>query len=177
MIKELTRGDSYFWVVPPFTASDGTQLDALNADLTVFFVGPVKSSVTAKKEFDKWKVVIDPVTSEKLTPGLYAVSYRFTRSDFRQTIRIGRFQVLPSIDDAEDGHDPRTLAEKALEESEKALAKYNASGQRVQSYTINGRSMTFSSAAEILGIIEYWRRRVQAEKGRGKPQILWINFR
>ena len=176
MIKELTKGDSATWVVPPFKAADGSSMDAESTKLAVFLVGPVKRSFFAAAEADSWRVTLDAKTSSELEAGLYEVSYRFTREGFQQTTRIGCLKVLPSIDEIESGHDVRTLAEKALEEAEKALASYNEKGQRVQSYTINGRSMTFSSATEILDIVRYWRRRVQAEKNGGRSSIMWVSF-
>ena len=36
--------------------------------------------------------------------------------------------------------------------------------------------MTFSSATEILDIVRYWRRRVQAEKNGGRSSIMWVSF-
>lgn len=176
MIKELTKGDSATWVVPPFKAADGSSMDAESTKLAVFLVGPVKRSFFAAAEADSWRVTLDAKTSSELEAGLYEVSYRFTREGFQQTTRIGRLKVLPSIDEIESGHDVRTMAEKALEEAEKALASYNEKGQRVQAYTINGRSMTFSSATEILDIVRYWRRRVQAEKNGGRSSIMWVSF-
>ena len=167
MVKTLIRGDTVFWTVEPFRSPMGDFFSPADgaSELTVFFRGPVKLFVVAGKENGHWMVVLRSVESQKLVPGAYDAYYRFSFGDKCYSVRVGR-----------EGEDGRTTAEKALADAEAALMRYNEKGQRVQSYTINNRSMTFSSASEILEIIRYWRKRVMAERSGGRLQIHKVAF-
>lgn len=179
MVKTLIRGDTVFWTVEPFRSPMGDFFSPADgaSELTVFFRGPVKLSVVAGKENGHWMVVLRSVESQKLVLGAYDAYYRFSFGDKCYSVRVGRVTVECAPDDPlAEGEDGRTTAEKALADAEAALMRYNEKGQRVQSYTINNRSMTFSSASEILEIIRYWRKRVMAGRSGGRLQIHKVAF-
>ena len=177
MVGNFVRGDTVSWPVTPFQSPSGDIFSPADCELEVFFRGPTKTSVIAAREDGRWLVSLTTAQSQKLDVGVYEVFYRFTVNDKRTSIRMGRVRVERDPEDPlEDDEDGRTLAEKALEQAENALRLYNAQGQRVQSYSINNRSMTFSSASEILEVIRYWRRRVMAERHGGRTQIQKVAF-
>ena len=165
VIPLFTRGDSVSVAFDRITLPSGERFTPLDSDLTIILKGPSSLTHAVAKEGAFWKVSIGSKETDTLQPGRYAVYLRFTSGEDGETVKTfayGATEVFQKPEDLEDSHDPRSRAEKALEEAENALMNFK-SGKRVQSYSIDGRSMTFTSTADILSIVRYWRARVEAE--------------
>jgi hypothetical protein len=72
------------------------------------------------------------------------------------------------------GYDSRSIAVRALEAAQAALANFSATGGRVKRYAINGRDMEFDAASDILVLVNYWENEVRRENAAraqqaGKP--------
>lgn len=182
MVREFVRGDSASWQVRSVVDPNGIRYSPDVDSLTVTYVGPGKTSVEGVRVGDHWLVSLKTEETSKLDPGFYECFYTFrgmTRLNGKTpkswTVRIGRVHVAASPDELQEGHDPRTRAEKALEAAEDALASFKM-GRRVSSYSIDGRSMTFTSTGEILEVIKYWLKRVYAERYGGKTSVSLVRF-
>ena len=182
MVREFVRGDSASWQVRSAVDPNGIRYSPNVDDLVVTYVGPEKVSITGTRVGDHWLVSLKTEDTSKLKPGFYECFYTFKgmtglngKTPKSWAIRIGRVNVAASPDDLMAGHDPRTRAEKALEAAEDALASFKM-GRRVSSYSIDGRSMTFTSTGEILEVIKYWRKRVYAERYGGKTSVSLVQF-
>ena len=163
VIPLFTRGDTVSVAFDRITLPSGERFTPLDSDLTIILKGPGSLTHAVAKEGAFWKVSISSKETDTLQPGRYAVYLRFTSGETVKTFAYGATEVFQKPEDLEDSHDPRSRAEKALEEAENALMNFK-SGKRVQSYSIDGRSMTFTSTADILSIVRYWRARVEAER-------------
>ena len=110
-------------------------------------------------------VFIDSVLSEKLPPGKGSLILRFENKDgFRKTVIASNFEILPKAEDL--NFDPRTYAQKCLDQARAALSKYTASGGRVRRYTIGSRSLEYSSVSELQKLVDYWLWEVHLEECR-----------
>lgn len=92
-------------------------------------------------------------------------------SDGYMTLRErGSFTFTLSAGTAGAAFDPRSVAEKTVAMLEKALS--GSADPTVKSYQINNRRIDRYSATELLDLLQYWRKRVAAEKAaeRGTPQ-------
>lgn len=163
VIPLFTRGDTVSVAFDRITLPSGERFTPLDSDLTIILKGPSALTHAVAKEGAFWKVSISSKETDTLQPGRYAVYLRFTSGETVKTFAYGATEVFQKPEDLEDSHDPRSRAEKALEEAEQALMNFK-SGKRVQSYSIDGRSMTFTSTTDILAIVRYWRARVEAER-------------
>lgn len=82
----------------------------------------------------------------------------------RLTIGQQVLTVLPNLVTA-TAFDARSKNRKALDDAEDALAKYMAKGQaHVSEYEIAGRKMKFRSTAEIIELINFYKRAVAKER-------------
>lgn len=77
------------------------------------------------------------------------------------TVAMGQTEVRPDPRTAGAGTDLRSTAQRALDDARAAFAAWSPT---TRSYTINGRSMTFNTPAEIIQLIGYWQREVQREQ-------------
>lgn len=98
----------------------------------------------------------------------------------RYSIAEGTCTVVPDLTQA-TAYDKRTVAERALEDAETALANFQATGGRVRRYSIAGREMEFDGAGEILKLVSYWRVQVTREnaasavaKGLADPRRIYL---
>lgn len=161
----IVAGDTAAWVEPAFSYQ-GMAISSPAYAMTIELRGPgVPITLTGAADDGGWQITLDAIESAKLVAGTYAWSKRVTASGVRLTVGMGQLQVQPDFANIGSGHDGRTLAERALADAEAALAQFSASGGKVRRYSIASRSMEFESAADILKLVNYWRQRVNAEKG------------
>ncbi|MBK9704785.1 MAG: hypothetical protein IPO75_15825 [Betaproteobacteria bacterium] len=73
--------------------------------------------------------------------------------------------LLPNLALA-TAYDGRSVAEKALDDANAALASFQSSGGRVKRYSIGGREMEFDNGGDILKLVSYWRIEVKRERAR-----------
>jgi hypothetical protein len=94
--------------------------------------------------------------------------------------REGQFKVRAGLIGSSGGIDTRSLAQKALDDANAALAAWSPTTRR---YKINGREMEFNSPAEIITIISHWTVAVQREQagaaiaaGRPNPRKMQVRL-
>lgn len=158
MVEVFYVGDTKSWVLPiPEFIPDDAEFEALLRS------GSSKvQTLGIAKDGSNLTVTLDRETSKELLPGVVVLMIRAVADAFQKCEIVDRFTALPCID--EEGFDPRTEAEKCLEQAEKALADYTSGHSRVKSYTIGTRSLTFNSAQELFDLVAYWRKQVYFER-------------
>lgn len=167
--KSLLQGDSGEWIDIPFTDANGVEYDSSGYTLKYTFAGPTTPLIlTATANGLSWQTNISPTQSAGLTVGTYWWSLQLFATGVRITAASGEITINADLSLAAAGFDDRTVAEKALADAEAALSQFQASGGRVQSYTIGNRHMAFQRDTDILAIVNYWRSRVQGEKIKAK---------
>ncbi len=181
----IVVGDTLDFVerIEGYPASDGW---TLVYRLTPTFAGATPSiTLTASVyDTDAYRIQADPTTTAAWVAGTYTWTRWVEQTGQRQSLESGRITLNPDPAAITAGYDGRTLAERALDDAETALATFSGSGGRVKSYSIAGRAMEFESASDILTIISYWRREVMTEKasgakaaGRPDPRRIQIRMR
>ncbi|MFZ5541907.1 MAG: hypothetical protein ACOZJZ_00005 [Pseudomonadota bacterium] len=97
----------------------------------------------------------------------------------RITVASGQLTITRDLSQVSGTYEARSQAQRALADCEAALAKFNASGGKVNSYEIAGRRMQFSTIAELLQLQAFWKAKVLAEHpGQGsKSRNLYANFK
>lgn len=165
----LRQGDSAQWIDIPFRDANGTSYDSGTYTLKYTINGPIQSPLvlTATASGSNWQTNLTPVQSAGLLAlapfSTYWWAAQIYGANLRLTIAEGELTLEPDLA-LQANFDGRTVAEKALAQAEAALSVFQASGGRVQHYTIGNRSMTFQRDAEVLQIVEYWRKRVRSEQ-------------
>lgn len=175
--QKLIAGDSATWLLPCPAAFDPETVTA-----TLNLCGPVQIALTPSSiDGRMMRFNLTPAQSATLTDGSYALLLICSSATERATVRHGMIKVVP---DPTTVTDHRTQAQRALDECDAAIAQFNSSGGRVQSYTIAGRSMTFSSLADLMQLRSFWQRRLYNEMAsgelgdpRGDPSKLLVRFR
>jgi hypothetical protein len=181
----LTVGDSAVWNDQPFTdRTTGAIYDARTYALTYEFRGPgAPLTLNAVANGTGWSTTLTPAQGAQLVAGAWYWAAILTASGQRITIAHGEIEVAPDLTAMSMGYDGRTVAEIALADAESALASFKSSNGKVKRYTIGSRTFEFSSIAEIMQAISYWRARVMAERaargisdGLGNPRNLMVRF-
>lgn len=160
---DLTRiivGDSIdeSVTVPGYPASEGW---TLHYRLVPRVSG---SAITFSTTADGDAHVVDVAAATTATwaVGAYSWAAYVLHTDLRSvTVLTGSITLLPNPRTSSAPLDLRTDAEIALAAAEAALAAWTPT---TRSYTIGGRSMTFSSANEIKPVLDYWKAKVQRER-------------
>lgn len=96
-------------------------------------------------------------------PGQYSWARWVERVDDAHTLEQGQITIQPDPRTAAAGTDTRSLARKALEAAEQALADFRANKGLKRRYRIGEREMEFASTEEVLREIRFWQRRVDDE--------------
>lgn len=179
--RQFKQGDSAVWTDVGFVDVNGTSYDSGTYTLKYVLAGPISTPVTltAVANGSGWKTTLDTATSAGLIAGLYGWQVQVFATGVRITVDEGELTVEADLASAGANYDTRTLAEKALAAAEQALATFQATGGRIQSYTIGNRHMTFQRDADILPIVNYWRGRVSLEKSiatGGRDRMLLARF-
>lgn len=120
--------------------------------------------ITTTADGDDHETQVAAATTAGWTAGEYSWFSWVEKTGERWQVGNGTctLQVNPATATAYDG---RTVAEKALEDARTALANFQATGGRVKSYSIAGRSMEFDAAVDILKLVTYWQSEVMRERG------------
>jgi len=178
LLDPILAGDtlSVLVAVPGYPASEGWTL-------TYSLRGAGRIDLVAVAEGDDYRLQATAAVTAAWLPGQYAYTATVAKDDDRYTVATGATTVTADLTQAQEGYDPRTVAEKALADAEAALAAYNASRGMVKKYSIGARSMEFNTSSEILEVISYWRLRVANEQtrasiaqGLGNPRNLKVRF-
>lgn len=123
--------------------------------------GGSAQTLTATPEGSEYLFNVPPATTSQWTPGEYGWSSWVEKTGARYTLETGgQLTVLPDPASVAAGTDLRSRAQKALDDARAALAAWKPTKR---SYTIGGRSWTFNSKADIVGVIHYWEGEVAKE--------------
>lgn len=179
VINQLVAGDTLDFVttIPDYPASDGWIL-------TYALRGPSSIDLIAVAENADYRIQAAAALTANWLPGRYHWTSTVNQSGQRYTIDAGTLTIQPNLSASPAGYDGRSLAQKALADAEAALASYTASKGMVRRYTIGMRMMEFNTSADILALIQYWRRMVTQEgtaeqiaQGLGTPRKLYVRFK
>lgn len=131
--------------------------------------GGTATSVTSTADGDDHLLQVPAATTAAWAAGAYAWEIWATLGGERYRIESGQLQVVASLIGAGAGQDTRTDAERALELLRAAWSAYIASGNfTVAQYTINGRSMTYRTIAELRAAISAAERDVNSERAAAR---------
>ncbi|HEY5580210.1 MAG TPA: hypothetical protein VIK56_03455, partial [Rhodoferax sp.] len=118
-----------------------------------------------------------------LGPGNYAWTAIITSGAERITVGSGQTTITPDVTTQIAGFDPRSVAQRALEACEAAMATFNATGGKVKKYDIAGRSMEFQTIGDLMTLHSFWKAKVMGElhmqsvaNGLGNPRNLFNRF-
>lgn len=181
----IVAGDTldYVTAVPDYPASDGW---TLKYQLVPRFTSPTQSPITITAttyEITDYRVSVAPATTATYSAGQYAWYSWVEKSGARQTIADGFVEVKTNPATAAQGFDARSLAQKAFDDAQTALANFSATGGRVKRYSIAGREMEFDTAAELVALVKYWENEVSKEAaqnakraGRADPRRMYVRY-
>jgi len=128
----------------------------------IFPVGPAYD-VPVAVDGDGWIATIPPSASPQLQQG--SATLYGTATDGADVVAIcaQRCEILPDLASVAM-HDPRSQAEIALADAEAALAEYLKTGAQISQWTINGKTMQFRAAADIIALVNHYRQIVARER-------------
>lgn len=158
-VSEIIAGDSlqFSTSVPDFPATGGYTLKYR----LVPRVSGTAIVITAAASGDDYAVDVAAATTAAWGAGEYSWHAYVELGSARFTVGTGQITIKPNPATMAAGTDTRTLAAKALDDLKAALAAWTPTRK---SYQIGDVAMTFNSTADIVGLIEFWSRQVQAEK-------------
>ena len=172
MVNEtLFIGDTRDWIIPNLQISN-------TESVTLSLLGPKSQEIECEKTEDGFKASLTHEVSKQLEAGQYTLVafYFWNGKKSRYSLPMGKLKMV-ALPESGGSYDGRTKAERALEDCQNALAKFNSSGGRVQSYSIAGRSMTFTSITELMKLLEYWKAQVRLERQNGiERRIRYVRF-
>lgn len=166
ILDQLIIGDTLDFVdqVPGYPATDGWTLKYL---LAARFATPTQASITLTAttyQTTDYRVQSAPATTAGWKAGTYTWTRWVEKAGARQSLGSGEIEMAPDPATLTQGADLRTTAERALADAQAALANFQATGGRVKSYSIAGRSMEFDAAGDILKLVSYWQAEVMRER-------------
>jgi hypothetical protein len=165
ILELLVVGDTLDFVdqVPAYPATDAW---TLKYRLTPTFAAPAQTPIdltaTTYTTTD-YRVQAGPATTATWKAGIYTWTRWVEKAGARQSLGEGRIEFRPDPATLVQGYDPRSSAQRALDDAQAALANFQATGGRVKSYSINGRSMEFDAAVDIIKLVNYWQNEVARE--------------
>jgi hypothetical protein len=156
----FSSGDSAAWTerLYDYPASAGWSLL-----LRFLWPGHDAVEVTADADGDDFAVTLTPDDTADWPAGQAVIVRVVSRPGESKTLPPVDIVIFPNLRLAVR-HDPRSLAQQALDALREALFKFAQGGQwKTQAYSIAGRSMTFRSTDEIIKLIRYYEQQVAAE--------------
>lgn len=186
IFASLMQGDSATWLDDPIRLPNGTLADPAGGwTLRYYLRGPVSKDLTATAAVSGggWSTTLTASDSALLTAGPYGWAAQVSKAGERLTVGRGQTTIERDLAAVSGTHDPRSAAQRALEACEAALATFSASGGKVKSYQIAGRTMEFQTLGEVLQLQKFWALRVATEQaagqvaqGLGNPRNLYVRF-
>jgi hypothetical protein len=183
MLTQIIAGETLNYVTDPaehpsYLPADGWELELkLNPR-----AGGSVITVAGTPEGDAFLVRATAATTAGWAPGWYGGELWFVRGGEAYRALAGQVQIVPGLRIAPAGTDTRSDAERALAAIEATLS--GKAGSAVQSYQINGRSLSSYSLAELIKLRELYRREVASERraagladGRGSVRRIAVRLR
>lgn len=187
--RSITIGDRLVWRhknlrgKDPVTG-DVVDFDPVNYELSWSFRangaidGQPDLNATAANDNGEFLTIID--NTSVLGAGIYFYQAYITKNLFRTTLQAGSLEAVINFALTTD-FDGRTQLEKDLETIEAAIRVVVAGG--VQSYSIQGRSLSKSSISELMGLRDSYRAELQRQKaaeavmrGEANPRRAFVRF-
>lgn len=139
--------------------------------LSLILRGPSSITLTALPENSQHRFLATAGFTSTWTPGTYAYALRATDGTDVVDIETGQLVVTPDLAGAEDGFDPRSPAQIALEAIEAVIAKRATMDQ--ERYRINNRELYRTPIADLIKLRDMYRLEVRREKlaACGKSQF------
>lgn len=160
---EIVVGDYLQWKRSDLVSDYPTNLYTLN------YVGRIAQggneiNITATGETDYYLVQVSSTVTAEYTPGDYHWQAEIVRNSdsARHVISRGHSMVIPDLD--VNNADPRSHAEVMLSKIESLLS--GKADSDVSNYSIQGRSLTKMSLAELMEAREAYDGLVKAEKAK-----------
>lgn len=142
--SRVTAGDTVTWLksLADYPASTGWVLSY------TFINASTKISISATASGADHLVSVTAATSAAWVAGTYTWIAVVTKAAERFTVGQGSIVVAPNLAAAAT-YDTRSVAQKALDQVNQALATYGAKAY-LQSYEINGRKQAFQNPGEFM---------------------------
>lgn len=158
-----TAGDTLSWrkLLPDYPASVWTLIYTL-----INATG--KITVTATADGDEHVVSVLAATTAGWAPGEYTLVEAVSDGTNRHTLSSATITIRPDLAAQASGYDARSTARKALDDLRVALAKWIATQGHITTYTIDGVSQTFASAADLQARITWLEKEVAREDAAAK---------
>lgn len=152
-------GDTLSWrkILPDYPAS------AWTLTYSLINVGS-KITITGTDDGDEHVLSASAATTAAWAAGDYNWVATVSDGTDRHTVDSGRITIKADIVAQLGGLDARTAARRALDDLRSALATWISSKGHVQSYMVDGTSMTFASAADLRARISILEREVAREE-------------
>lgn len=169
--QKLTAGDSWSW-----TDSDADH-PAPTWVLSYHFRGPGAGNaftVTGSASGSDHALAQTAAQTKDLVRGEYEWHATATNGTTRETVARGTLYVLPNL--ANLAADTRSHARKCVDDLEAALEQRAKSPDRL-SYSIAGRSISFSSWEEVEAMYQRYKMRVAREMGLRPDKLYYRTAR
>lgn len=165
ILQSMVVGDTLDFVdqVPDYPASDGWTLKYV---LVPQFATPTQAAITLTATTyltTDYRIQAAPGLTTTWTKGIYTWARWVEKTGARYSLGEGRIELLTDPTVLAQGFDLRTVAQKAFEDAQAALASFQATSGRVKVYSIAGRSMEFDTSAELVALAKYWENEVSKE--------------
>jgi hypothetical protein len=136
---------------------------------------PIDFTATAATNGADFNINVPYATTETWTDGEYwLVGYvTETAGGDRHRVYEGRFTVKPYVF-AQQAYEWRSWARQVRDALRDAIL--TRSGSDVISYSINGRSFTYSTTAEAMEKLNYFEAKVRHEESKGRQRKILVRF-
>jgi len=157
--RSAMAGDTLSWwkILPDYPASIWTLLYSL-----INAAG--KITITGTADGDEHLLTVAAATTAAWDAGEYQWVATVSDGTDRHTVEKGSITIKADIVAQVGGLESRTHARKALDDLRAALATWISSKGHVQSYMVDGTSMTFASAADLRARISILENEVAREE-------------
>jgi hypothetical protein len=181
--RSIVAGDRQVWRhrdlrgTDPVTGSPVT-LDPAIYSLTWTIAGETTVNVSAGNDGGEYVTIFDAPAVK----GNYFYQAYVSRSGARLTLSSGPIEVVENLAVVATPFDGRSQLEKDLESIEAAIRVVVAGG--VQSYSIQGRSLSKLSLGELIALRDKYKADLQSQRaaeavrrGEGDPRRSFVRFR
>ncbi|WP_300067739.1 hypothetical protein [uncultured Ruegeria sp.] len=132
--------------------------------------GPTVINLTAAGDGDTHIFSEASGETASFAPGRYSVTVRASDGTDTFEIEAGELEIEEDVASIDSAHDPRKHPEKVLAAIEAVLEKRATKDQ--ESYTINGRSLTRTSIADLMELRKTYKAEVAKLKSNGQHKRL-----
>lgn len=165
---QLVVGDTWRWdrILPDYPADDWTLTYRLIPQSGTVI------SFAATDDGGDHAVEVSAATTAAYTAGDYRMVGSVSDGTQRYEVFRGNVEVLPNVTAA---HDYRTYWETVRDSVQDALS--DAATRTEVSYSINGRSRTARSHAELTALLAYAESQIANENSSGRNRKILMRFR